>query len=380
MRAPSALFVAALLVSCAEPTAMPFGTEPPSLAPKPSGITIIDLGSPTSNLGTSDAGSTARAVNRWGVAVGTAQMQKYQTPATHAMRWSIDAYGRVAMDDLMPALGLPFTGYANAIGINDAGVIVGVSRASETDPSHAFALESGGAVDLHTLPPCSEPVAPAAYSHAWGINNNGEVVGTRGTPNEAIRAFHVSLADRCVIDLPTLGTTAEARAISDNSVITGWSAVQYGAAKQAVVWTRGPDGRWTIRSLGPEHADAFAINALGEIAGERFFPSGGSLPDQLAFAWLGAGATTPTTVGTLGGLQSAASGISTTGRIVGWAHDRRQIPRPFLWTPGSMRDLGTLGGKTGYANAINGVWIVGSSDIATAGNVSTAHATLWKLQ
>ena len=44
-----------------------------------------------------------------------------------------------------------------------------------------------------------------------------------------------------------------------------------------------------------------------------------------------------------------------------------------------MRDLGTLGGKTGHAYAINGVWIVGSSEIATAGNVSTPHATLWKV-
>lgn len=337
-------------------------------------LLIVDLGSPTSALGADDAGSVASAVNKWGVSVGFAATRKYEPGSYfHAMRWTIDAAGKVQMEDLMPRLGLAVTADAFARGINDAGVIVGDFRASDNDTSHAFVLEPSGMTDLHGLPSCSGAPLDANYSSAADINNRGEIVGVRQLIGAPYRAFFLSLTDRCIAELPSLGGYSEARSINDSSVITGRSS------GQAVVWTKSSSGVWTIRSLGPEGADAWGINVRGEVAGIQFVPNGDNPPNQLAFAWLGDGAGTPTNVGTLGGLASAAYGISESGMIVGWAHNKAQIYHPFLWTPAGMRDLGTLGGQFGSANAIDGQWVVGNTQIRTAKGSVTGHATLWKV-
>jgi len=338
-------------------------------------LQIIDLGSPTSALGADDAGSIARAVNKWGVIVGTAATRKYDPGSyQHAMRWTIDPEGNVRMEDLMPLMGLTTTADAFPGGINDLGIIVGSFRPSDNQTyPHAFVLEPTGMTHLNDLPQCSGAPLDANYSHANDINNHDEIVGVRelvGTPS---RAFFLSLTNRCVVELPSLGGSSEARSINDGSVITGRSA------GRAVVWTKSSSGVWTIRSLGPEGADAWGINMRGEVAGIQFVPNGDHLPNQLALAWLGDGAGTPTNVGTLGGLASAAYGISESGMIVGWAHNKAQIYHPFLWTPAGMRDLGTLGGQFGSANAIDGQWVVGNTQIRTARGSVTGHATLWKI-
>lgn len=342
-------------------------------------VVITDLGSPTSALGADDAGSVARDVNQWGVIVGYAPTRKYEPGSyMHAMRWTIDAAGKVQMENLMPRLGLTATGDALALSINDAGVIVGNFRASDNDIFHAFVLESSGMTDLHSLPLCSGAPIQGNHSAVTGINNRGEIVGGRATIGGGPSfAFVLSLSDRCLVELPTLGGWAQPRSISDNSVITGSSYDLSG--QRAVVWTKSSSGVWTIRSLGPEVADAWGINAGGEAAGMQFVPSGGNLPDQLAMGWLGAEAGTRTNVGTLGGLASAAYDISESGSIVGWAHNKLQNMRPFLWTAAGMSDLGTLGGVRGSANAISGRWIVGNTEIFTKGRTITGHATLWTL-
>lgn len=343
-------------------------------------VVITDLGSPTSALGADDAGSIARAVNKWGVSVGTAATRKYEPGSyQHAMRWTIDPEGKVQMEDLMPLMGLASTADAFPTGINDLGTIVGSFRPSDNQAyPHAFVLEPTGMTHLHDLAPCSGEPLDANYSHASDINNRGEIVGVRQLVGTTpYRAFFLSLADRCIVELPSLGGAAEARSINDASVITGWSLDQTG--KRAVVWTKATDGVWTIRSLGPEGADAWGINVRGEVAGIQFVPNGDHLPNQLALAWLGDGAGTPTNIGTLGGLASAAYGISESGQIVGWAHNQQENMRPFLWTPAGMSDLGTLGGVRGSANAINGQWVVGNTEIFTKGRTLTGHATLWRI-
>ena len=73
----------------------------------------------------------------------------------------------------------------------------------------------------------------------------------------------------------------------------------------------------------------------------------------------------------LGGANSQAQAINSTGVIVGYS----QVPgtpsynHAFSYTAGSTTDLGTLGGNSSVANAINGAGvIVGYSDIT--GNAS----------
>jgi len=87
-------------------------------------------------------------------------------------------------------------------------------------------------------------------------------------------------------------------------------------------------------------------------------------------------ATTPgpyvlTDLGTFGNVQSAnANDINDAGQAVGYAANR-----PFVWQNGVKTDLGTLGGNSGIAHAINGVGqVVGVSNL---GLNSGARATLW---
>ncbi len=89
-------------------------------------------------------------------------------------------------------------------------------------------------------------------------------------------------------------------------------------------------------------------------------------------------------LGTLGGSFSEATGINNRGDVVGFSSIPTQnegvLPagypsHPFLYRHGLMHDLGTLGGSSGEANAINDLGeIVGWS--ATASNAET-HAFLY---
>ena len=58
-------------------------------------------------------------------------------------------------------------------------------------------------------------------------------------------------------------------------------------------------------------------------------------------------------LGTLGGNSSAATAINNRGQIVGWSTTRSGAKHAFLWQRGTMRDLGTLGGAESAALALN---------------------------
>ncbi len=75
-------------------------------------------------------------------------------------------------------------------------------------------------------------------------------------------------------------------------------------------------------------------------------------------------------LGTLGGSSSMATAINNAGLIVGQADTSSGASHPFLYNPAtaSMQDLGTFGGATGSANAINSAgqivgWATASNNI-----------------
>lgn len=80
-----------------------------------------------------------------------------------------------------------------------------------------------------------------------------------------------------------------------------------------------------------------------------------------------------TDLGTFGTIQSAeALEINEAGQVVG-----RATNRAFLWQNGSKTDLGTLGGPSAVAQALNEVGgVVGYSRLSLSSNFS--HAVLWK--
>ncbi len=80
-------------------------------------------------------------------------------------------------------------------------------------------------------------------------------------------------------------------------------------------------------------------------------------------------------LGTLGGLNSDATGINKSGLIVGNSQIASGSVHAFLYSNNVMTDLGTLGGPNSYAIAINDSGqIVGDSDLADG----TSHAFLYE--
>src|SRR5215468_2574786 len=76
-------------------------------------------------------------------------------------------------------------------------------------------------------------------------------------------------------------------------------------------------------------------------------------------------------LGTLGGLSSYATAINAAGHIVGSSDLTDGTSHAFLYDSGGMHDLGTLGGPASYAAAINAAGqIVGWSSIPDG----TSHA------
>ncbi|MHC4714151.1 MAG: DUF3466 family protein [Planctomycetota bacterium] len=90
-------------------------------------------------------------------------------------------------------------------------------------------------------------------------------------------------------------------------------------------------------------------------------------------------------LGTLGGDTSAANAINDAGQVVGWARTAKGERRAFVWEdvngngksdPGEMTDLGTFGGPGSEAHAVNrSGQVVGEAHHSAPGGVM--HAFLW---
>lgn len=92
-----------------------------------------------------------------------------------------------------------------------------------------------------------------------------------------------------------------------------------------------------------------------------------------AIAWHDASAQSRWSVrdlGTLGGRSSAAEGISDRGVVIGNSDVASRSTHAFVWENGAMRDLGTLGGpSSSVAGAEGDCYAVGASSVDGRGEV-----------
>jgi probable HAF family extracellular repeat protein len=229
------------------------------------------------------------------------------------------------------------------------------------------------AIDLGTLGGVS--------ASAYGINNLGEIVGGSSTGQSkkgdgacvdrdcpVIHAFEWE-AGR-MEDLGRSFNEADANSfalgINDGGAIVG-------------VYSR-PDGGGTLflyaggltRALKNVAYDGrSAINNLGEVVGSAL--KEGALPPPEAFIW---SSGTVTNLGALGGTASQASGVNDSGQVAGFAYlGGNSAAHAFLYGGTGLTDLGTLGGTNSVALAVNNAGqVVGSSQ--TTGDRSR-HAFLY---
>jgi probable HAF family extracellular repeat protein len=124
--------------------------------------------------------------------------------------------------------------------------------------------------------------------------------------------------------------------------------------------------------LGGLDSHAWGVSRRGVVVGHADTSPGSGWHGFHAFRWTPRAAMVD--LGTLpGDVSSAAAGISSAGTIVGVSMSADASTRPFVFRD-RMRFLGSLGGGTGTAAAINEAGrIVGTSRTRTGAN----HAYLW---
>ena len=160
---------------------------------------------------------------------------------------------------------------------------------------------------------------PGGYAtYAYGINNSGQVVGYAATQT-AYSAFLYS--NGSMTDLGILP--------SESGIHPGQSGCY-----------------------------AYGINDAGQIVGSSTTYDSYEVTTQHAFLYSNGSMTS---LGTLPGwsVGSLANAINESGQVVGWSYKYSPgtgydpQPHAFLYSNGSMTDLGTLGGELSYAYALN---------------------------
>jgi len=201
-------------------------------------------------------------------------------------------------------------------------------------------------------------------SSALGINSAGDVVGQSLTANGQTHAFLWLSSTHTMIDLGIAGATTSALGVNDLDDAVGDSRSTTGV-ETAVLLTQA--GATTLLPPSGTAGSATAINDAGVIVGEA-----GPIGDTVAARF---GPTTRV-LGTLGGPTSFATAVNENGDIVGQSDTSSLSQNAFLLTAGSsqMQDLGSLGHLSSATGVNDSDEVVGFSFNGS----SQEHAFLWQ--
>jgi probable HAF family extracellular repeat protein len=230
-----------------------------------------------------------------------------------------------------------------------------------THPGHAFLWTNGTMTDLGTL--------GGLNSEGNAINDQGEVVGLSytSTTSSARSAF----ADHKGV--MTAINSGDATAINSSGEIAGSiSAPVAGTGnvfEQAFTYQ---NGTTTVLGLLPGEggifSDASGINSSGEVVGS----GDNSASDERAWKYQNG---TMTDIGTLGGPQASATAVNSNGQIVGFAQTSSDADHGFFYTGGKMTDLGL----NIFPDAINDLGVIagqgpGDAFVGTPGHFQSLNS------
>jgi uncharacterized membrane protein len=239
----------------------PAGALPPAAWARPAGGSITALRRPGVPFPSIDLASVASAVNDAGIAVGFAQVNLATgTKVEHAVSWDIHTGAFTDLDGT--------TGASRALGINDAGQIVGWS--------------SRGAFLWDPARPGMQ-LLPGSGGGAAGINGTGDIVGwvVQGLPAGSRRMARWDTTTGALTVLPGLGEAeAELSAVNDRHEAAG-SSRRPGSSETHALRVALPAGEVTDLGSSGATSHGRAINAVGTVAGDAVVAGGA----QHAFKW-----------------------------------------------------------------------------------------------
>jgi probable HAF family extracellular repeat protein len=258
-------------------------------------------------------------------------------PETQTVSLHIAGALKITMTDLGTLGG----NFSTASAINRWGTVVGYSTTA-AGATHGF-YWNGTMHDLGTL--------GGDFSRAVDINDVGQIAGTarvtagagcqQGGPiTNGCRAFRWD-ATNGMQALPTLGGDFSAATdINEIGHVAGFSTTATGE-KHAFYW----DGT-AIYDIGTlplgDQSVAWATNERGRVVGVSTTRAGPAEPLEFhAFVWdYQTGRMRD--LGTFGGTTSQALAVNRRGEVAGYAYTSDQVRHAFFWDGWSMRDLGTL--------------------------------------
>jgi probable HAF family extracellular repeat protein len=225
---------------------------------------------------------------------------------------------------------------AYAYGINESGQIAGWCD-SFAGSERAFLYSNGVMQNLGTL----GTLPTGGYSEAYAINNAAQIVGTATLTDTSIN-HAVLYSGGTKKDLGALGGPAynsSAFGLNNFGVIVGDSEVTGSASVHAFTYSN--NAMSDLQTL-PEgsYSRANAVNDSGVIVGEADTLIGAGTSIHAFVCPHGPGSMQD--LGTLGGSQSSANAINSAGQIVGYAVDSNSVSRAFLYVGSKMLNLNDL--------------------------------------
>jgi uncharacterized membrane protein len=281
------------------------------------GTELFVITAKTTVLPTLGGGARANAINAGGTIVGVSGAA---TGLASAVKWTLQN-GAWSVAQLPGGLS------GQALGINATGDIVGMNSSALPRRGVLWPASGGSAVVLS----CASDVGSDA---AEAINSSGTAVGYRQEGSGTLQTAVVWRPGQCRQDLAGLaaGQSAEPRGIDDAGNASG-HAYDAAGTEWAVRWTfNGTSWNAPEKLKDGVWAGAWATNGPGDIAGSVCVGVFPGCPAH-AFLWPYPGTLVSTDLGTLGGTTSAAFAINSASDVVGWSFtSHNRATQGFIWS------------------------------------------------
>ncbi len=244
-------------------------------------------------------------------------------------------YRSGTMIDLDP---FNFGVHSGAAGVNNAGWVAGTNSFVGTGSVESFKWRSGAPINLPNFPGDT-----CRISYGMGINQGGDVVGySNPVSNCGDSRAVIYPVSGGIVDLGTLGgANAIAQAVNSNRAVVGFSETAAGQ-NRATFWQNG-----TIRNLGTLGGASFATGVNDEDVVIGYFLDNRNT--QRACVWIGDSMYDLNTMMANGSgwRLLIATGINSSGQIVGQGRNPAGQLRGFVLTPPCRSDFNRDGGVDG---------------------------------